>query len=294
MKAPTFLFACFGVDTDAWLEAIRRAAPDLDLRVYPDLGDADEIEYVLAWNAPATLWSRLPQLKAIFSMGAGVDKILKDPAIPTKIPLVRLVDSSLIAGMKEFVLMRVLHYHRLMPRFEAAQQSHIWTQLRAPLAQERRVGIMGLGQLGESCAKTLHALGFETLGWSRTRKTLEGVRCFAGEAQLAAFCAETEVLVCILPLTPQTENILDAKLFAQLPQGAYIINVARGAHLVDADLIAALDSRQLAGATLDVFRTEPLPPEHPFWTHPRISILPHISALYPTQNRRTHLAWQSL
>jgi glyoxylate/hydroxypyruvate reductase len=253
--------------------------PMLEIRLWPDAGDPAEIDYVLAWNHPDGFLMRFSNLRAIYSMGAGVDRLLKDPGLPEGVPIVRMVDPSLVAGMNEFVLMRVLHYHRRMPEYEVQQRAGLWGPLRPPLAEDRKVGIMGLGQLGRTCAASLAGLGFAVRGWSRTPKSLSGVQCFAGIAQLPAFLGETEILICLLPLTPETEGILNATHFAQLPQGAFLVNVARGAHLVEEDLIFALETGRIAHATLDVFRAEPLAADHPFWTHPRVAIIPHAAAL---------------
>ena len=282
-RPPVLLYACFGVDPAIWEREIRRLAPTLDLRLWPETGDPAEIDYVLTWNAPRGFWQGFPNLKAIFSLGAGVDKLLTDPELPTDIPLVRMVDPGLAAGMKEFVLMRVLHYHRHMPEFAAQQAATEWRQLRAPPAAERLVGIMGLGELGETCARMLAELGFAVSGWSRRKKEIQGVATYAGTEELGAFLAASEILVCLLPLTADTENLLNATVFARLPRGAYVINVARGAHLVEQDLLEALATGQIAGATLDVFRVEPLPPDHPFWAHPAITVVPHVSALTQPQ-----------
>jgi glyoxylate/hydroxypyruvate reductase len=280
MRSGTFvlLYACFGVDPRRWSEWLSRLAPDIELRIHPAIGDPAEVDFVFTWDHPHGFLSQFTNLRAVFSLGAGVDRLLRDPELPRNIPVVRMVDTSLVAGMAEFVLMRALHYHRQMPYYEERQRSHEWAPQRVGLAKERIVGVMGVGQLGYACAGALAAVGFSVRGWARS-KAVPGVRTFIGPDELPAFLAECEILVCLLPLTPQTEGILNRKLFAQLPRGAYLINVGRGGHLVEEDLIPALESRQLAGATLDVFREEPLPPNHPFWSHPRITVVPHISAL---------------
>lgn len=278
-KKPVLLYACFGVDPTDWIREIRTHGPDIELRIWPDAGDTSEIDYVLAWNAPAGFWGDLPSLKAIFSMGAGVDKVLADKELPDGLPLIRMVDPSLAIGMNEFVLLRVLHYHRLMPAFETQQRSGEWKQLRPKLPQDRTVGILGLGELGGAAARTLVRLGFDVGGWSRNPKSLDGVKTFSGPDGLVALAERSEILVCLLPLTNETRGILNAELFSAMQSGSYVINVARGAHLVEEDLLAALDSGKLAGATLDVFATEPLPAAHRFWTHPAVTVVPHAAAL---------------
>ncbi|WP_051329992.1 2-hydroxyacid dehydrogenase [Niveispirillum irakense] len=277
-RAPVLLFACQGVDQAAWLAALHRADPGLDIRVWPSVGDPAEIDYALLWKQPPGLLDGMVGLKAIFSMGAGVDNVLLDASLPAHIPLVRMVDPSLVAGMVEFVVMQVLHYHRSMPAYRAQQEVLHWQMLPQSLASERRVGLLGLGELGAASARALSGFGFDVLGWSRGPKTLPGVRCFQGADGLRDMLAQTDILVCLLPLTPDTRGILNRETLSHLPHGAYLINAARGAHLVEADLLPLLEEGRLAAATLDVFAVEPLPADHPFWTHPFITILPHAAA----------------
>lgn len=262
-----------------WVTELRRQKPGLDVRVWPEVGDPADIDYALVWKPPPGLLAGLPALKVIFSLGAGVDALLQDATLPDR-PLVRMVEPGLTEGMTEYVCLHVLRWHRDAPLFEAQQRAGVWRQIaHQHLARERRVGIMGLGALGADAAAALTALRFDVAGWSRSRKDLPGVTCHAGADGLAAFLARTDILVCLLPLTPQTRDILNADLFARLPTGAVVINAARGQHLVEEDLLAALDSGHLAGATLDVFRTEPLPADHAFWTHPKVTLTPHVAAI---------------
>ncbi len=279
MRAPVLLFACFGVDAVPWSRELKRALSELELRLWPDVGDLREIDYVLTWNHPPGFLGQFPALRAIFSMGAGVDRLLLDPELPADIPLVRMADPGLAVFMKEYVLMRVLHYHRDMPAYERQQRAALWQQLPPLQTCERRVGILGVGQIGGTCARALAELGFEVRGWARSARAVPGVRVFAGRERLAEFLDGLEILICLLPLTAETRGILNGELFAQLARGAWLINLARGAHLVEADLLRALNAGELAGATLDVFATEPLPREHPFWRDPRITLTPHASAL---------------
>lgn len=278
-RRETLLFACAGVDEAAWLAALRTALPEIDLRVWPQVGDPAELDYALLWKRPAQILAPASGLKLLFSMGAGVESLLADPTLSDSTPVVRMVDPTLAESMREFVTLRVLHYHRRIHEFAAAQRDGVWTPLVAKRAGDQRVGVLGLGELGLSAARALTGLGFDVAGWSRGPREVEGVTCFHGADGLQALLARTDILVCLLPLTEETEDILNAKLFDALPRGAQLINVARGRHLVDADLIAALDRGQLAHATLDVFRQEPLPASHPFWTHSRIDVTPHCSAL---------------
>lgn len=280
----SLLFACAGTDPETWAdpeiwtEALRSELPDLEIRVWPDYGEADEIEFALVWGDVARELGRFKNLKILFSLGAGVEHLLVDAAVPQEVPIVRMVDPALRSGMIEFVLMRILHYHRRMPEYEALQKQARWMPLDQKPAGEQRIGIMGLGALGGAVAETLIPFGFDLAGWSRTPGNMEGVTCFDGDDGLVPFLNRSDILVCLLPLTRATRNMLDAKLLGALPAGGFLINVARGNHLVDEDLLAALDSGHLAGATLDVFRDEPLPADHPFWSHPKITVVPHIAA----------------
>ena len=279
MANPVLLYACTGIEPEPWIDAFRRHMPELDVRLWPDMGDPADIDYVLAWKQPPGLLQSLPNLKVIFSMGAGVEHVLSDHTLPAGIPLVRMVDPGLTTGMVEFVLLSVLRYHRRLPEHEANQKAHRWQALTPKLPQDQRVGIMGLGELGAACAKSLVALGFDVAGWSRTPKLVAGVKSFHGPAGLAPFLNRTDMVVCLLPLTADTDSILNAQTLAALPRGAFVINAARGRHVEEEDLLAALDSGHIAGATLDVFRREPLPPDHPFWSHPKVTVIPHSAAL---------------
>lgn len=272
----------FKSDTDRvdwWKAELGQRMPDLEVRVWPEAGDPKDIEFALVWNMKPGVLATFPNLRAIFSLGAGVDHLFKDPALPKQIPICRVVDPYLTQRMTEYVVLHALRYHRRQPELEALQREARWDELYAPTAQERGVGIMGLGELGADAARKLSILGFKVAGWSRTPKAIEGIESFHGEAGLGPFLARTEILVCLLPLTPRTEGILDKSLFARLPKGAALINAARGRHLVEADLLGALESGQVSYAALDVFHKEPLPPEHPFWRHPRIAISPHIASI---------------
>ncbi|MCI0429301.1 MAG: glyoxylate/hydroxypyruvate reductase A [Rhodospirillales bacterium] len=272
----------FKSDTDRaqlWREAFARLAPDLDFREWPEVGDPRDIKFALVWHPIKGDLKRYPNLKVIFSLGAGIEHIFSDPELPKHVPVVRMVDHGLTKGMTEYVLLHVLRFHRRVPEMEAQQRAGVWTFLDYPPAWERRVGVMGLGVLGGDAARTLATFEFQTAGWSRRPKQIDGVDCFHGEEGLAPFLARTEILANLLPLTPGTQNILNRETFARLPRGAFLINAARGRHLVEEDLLEALDSGQLAGAALDVFREEPLPKGHPFWTHPKVWISPHVESV---------------
>jgi glyoxylate/hydroxypyruvate reductase A len=193
--------------------------------------------------------------------------------------VVRLVDPGIKEGMIEYVVYNVLRFHRRMPEYEIQQRKGLWIERRQMLPADRRVGILGLGEIGVACAEMLVRMGFDVLGWSRTKKEILNVGCFYGDEALTAFLGQSSILICLLPLTPRTEGILDRETLAALPPGAFLINVGRGAHVVESDLLAALDSGHIAGAALDVFRVEPLPRDHPFWSHPNVSVTPHVAAL---------------
>lgn len=276
----TVLFFQSDIDRgDWWADELAKRLPNIEVRVWPETGDRGEIDYALVWLPEKGLLRTMPNLKAILSLGAGVDHIFEDPDLPPGVPIARVVDPNLTERMTEYVLLHVLRYHRQQPAYDLLQAKAEWRPLDQPAAGDRRIGIMGLGVLGGDAAAKLADLGFRVAGWSRTARDLPGVECFAGPDGLAPFLNRSEILVCLLPLTAETENILDASLFAQLPRGAYLINVARGRHMVEDDLIPALDSGWLAGATLDVFRTEPLPTGHPFWDHRAITITPHVASV---------------
>jgi glyoxylate/hydroxypyruvate reductase A len=237
------------------------------------------VDLAFAWRTRPGDLARYPNLQAVFSLGAGVDGLLADPAFPRRVPLVRMVDPNLGVLMTEYVLAAVLRHHCELDHYHRLQQAGRWEKRVRPPAGERVVGIMGRGELGTRAAVALRGLGFNVRGWSRRIRPVPGVETCAGDAGLSALLASSQILVCLLPLTAQTRGILSASTFARMPRGSCLVNAARGGHVVDADLVAALDAGQLSSATLDVFETEPLPTGHPFWTHPRILITPHIASV---------------
>jgi glyoxylate/hydroxypyruvate reductase A len=272
------LFKSTPVSTARWQPFLTAAWPDRDLRFWPEVGDKAAIDYALVWHPEPGLLASLPRLKLIVSLGAGVDHILRDPTLPEGVPILRLVDPYMTQAMSEYVVLQVLRLHRLDFDYRAQQAAAEWREHAQKNAPERTVGILGFGQLGQDAARKLKALGFDVAGWSRSAKDVSGFLTFAGPQGLDALLARSEIIVSLLPMTAETENILDASLFARLPRGAAIVNVGRGRQLVEADLLAVLDSGQLSAAVLDVFREEPLPPAHPFWRHPRIIVTPHVAA----------------
>lgn len=270
-------------DRQAWSAALRRLEPDLDIRVHTDPGNIGDIEAALVWLPPPGMLAGLPNLKAIFSLAAGVDAMLGDPSLPADVPLCRMIDRSLTDGMTEFVLARVLHYHRDMHIYAAQQRRAEW-KLHLPRPPfERRVGVMGLGELGTATARRLVANGFSVSGWSRSRRDVEGVTCHAGSEAFGTFLEDVEIVICLLPLTKETEGLLDDRFFRALPEGAFLVHVGRGRQLVPGALLGALESGQLAAATIDVTPDEPLDPASPLWRHPGIDITPHTASYcHPT------------
>jgi glyoxylate/hydroxypyruvate reductase A len=278
----SILLAVTGLDPKPWEERFRTLAPQRDVRVWPDrVGESAEVAYACVWHAPRGLFARFAHLKAIFSLGAGVDHIVADPHLPD-VPVVRIVDADLTMRMTEYVVLHVLMHHRRQRLYEAQQRERIWREHHQSAANEA-VGIMGLGVLGRAAAMALRRLGFRVAGWSRTSKALADVETFHGEDGLDGFLRRTEILVCLLPTTAATRGVLNLPLLRRLKHdgaagGAYLINAGRGALQVDADIVAALDEGSLAGATLDVFPTEPLPAASPLWPHPKVTITPHNAA----------------
>lgn len=262
-----------------WVNHMRSLLPDQEINFWTDVDDPDAVEIAIVWKPDPGWLKTMKNLKVIVSIGAGIDHILVDPELPDGIPVIRTTGDDLRVRMREYVTLHVLRHHRRIPEIHAAQETREWLQIIEPPMYERGVGVMGLGNLGADCAVALSTLGFKTAGWSRTPKQIAGVECFAGEDGFKDFLSRTDILVCLLPLTPSTFGIMNKDLFAQLPENACIINSGRGEHLVDDDLIAALDSGHLRGATLDVFHKEPLQPDHPFWDHPKVLVTPHVASL---------------
>ena len=247
-------------------------------REWPDTGPPDAIRYALAWRQPPGSLARLPNLKAILVLGAGVDSVLDDPGLPANVPVARLVDAGLAGPMAQYALYAVLHFQRRMSDYFEQQRAVIWQPRDELLARNWTVGVAGLGVIGATVAQRIAAQGYPVLGWSRSGKSVAGVEVYAGATGFDLLLARTRVLVNVLPLTSQTRGILNSRTFAAMPRGSYVVNIGRGGHVVDADLITALDSGWLAGAMLDVFDQEPLPGAHPFWRHPKIIVTPHVAA----------------
>jgi glyoxylate/hydroxypyruvate reductase A len=262
----------------AWARYFAEHAPDLDFRVWPDAGNLDEVEYLIAWQPPRDFLAALPRLKVLFSSGAGIDH-LDFTAVPPHVPIVRMVEPGIINGMVEYASLAVLALHRDFFDYVEAKAARAWNPLEVPPASARTIGVMGMGVLGQAVLERLTTYGFRLRGWNRSPRPMDGVESFAGAGQLQPFLAGCDVLICLLPLTAATQGILNHELFAMLPRGAALVNVGRGPHLVDADLLEALDTGQLSRAILDVTDPEPLPPEHPFWAHPRVFVTPHVASM---------------
>jgi glyoxylate/hydroxypyruvate reductase A len=277
----TILFLSNADKTRDWAAALANELPDEEILIGVDAARrrAVDIDCAVVWWPEPGLLAQLPNLKAIFSLGAGVDHIFADAHLPEAVPIIRLIDPALTEQMTEWVVMNVLRHHRLMTDYALQQARGEWRRHDIPRAQNRRVGLMGLGVLGEAAAKGLTPFGFELAAWVRHPRRWEGGTLFAGAERLQDFLARTDIAVCLLPLTKVTHGILDARAFAAMPIGASIINGARGGHVIPADLIAALDHGQISAATLDVFDTEPLPNDDPLWHHPRITLTPHVAAV---------------
>jgi glyoxylate/hydroxypyruvate reductase len=269
------LFCATQTKAQPWIDNLRTALPQADVQEWqPGAAPAD---YVVVWAPPQVLFDQQPALKGVFNIGAGVDALMK-LRLPPQAVLVRLDDAGMSVQMAEFVCHALIRHFRELDVFESEMKQGRWGFRKPRIRAEFPVGIMGLGVLGQRVAQAIAQFEFPVLGWSRTARSVPGVECFAGAEQFDAFLAASRVLVCLLPLTDETRDVMNRDTLSKLRPGGYVINVARGAHLVDEDLIALLDSGHLAGAALDVFRTEPLPAEHPFWRHPKIALTPHASA----------------
>jgi glyoxylate/hydroxypyruvate reductase A len=273
----TFVYKADPNRAVTWARLFAQHRPGLSFRVWPDAGEPRDVRFLAAWLPPDDLAAAFPKLEVLFSVGAGVDQ-LNLARIPDGVKLVRMIDPALVATMAEYVSFSVIALHRDMLLYLAQQRGRMWREHRVRAPGSSRVGVMGMGMLGRAALAQLGALGFDCAGWNRSRREEAGVRCYAGVAELDAFLARTDILVCLLPLTESTRGILNRRIFDTLPEGAAVINAGRGGHLVEGDLLAALDSGQLRAAILDVCEAEPPASDHPFWDHPRIWLTPHIAS----------------
>jgi len=263
-------------NAEAWRDNFADQLPDLEIRIFPEANDLEDIEYLAFIRPDFDVIPPLPNLKAMFSRSAGVEAFINHPKLP-KVPLGKIEPSGGDPMMTEYTIMHVLRLHRDMPGYAAAQANREW--LRKPIVrpEQRRVGFLGLGLMAKAPALVLKQLGFPVSAWVRSPRQDEELPIFHGPDQLERFLNQTDIAVCLLPLTKETEGILCARTFAMMPKGAMVINIGRGGHVVDADLIAALDSGQLSYAALDALKPEPLPPESSLWTHPKVTVMPHVA-----------------
>ncbi len=268
-------FCCPGVKAEPWLAGLRAALPGAT--VEPWTAGAPQAEHAVVWAPPQQFLNEQAGIKGIFNIGAGVDALLK-LRLPQGAVVARIDDGGMAVQMAEYVCHAVIRHFRELDRYERDGAQGDWTYRKPRSRADYPVGIMGLGVLGVRVARAVAQFDFPVHGWSRSPKAVDGVRCYAGASEFEAFLAASRFLVCLLPLTDQTQGIMNRASLSKLQPGGYVINVARGAHLVDEDLLALLDSGHVAGATLDVFRTEPLPAEHPLCRHPKVTVTPHISA----------------
>lgn len=261
-----------------WQTNFAEQMPQVDFRCWPDVGNPQDIRYLIAWTLDPELVADLPNLEVLFSIGAGVDQ-LDLSCLPEHVRVVRMIEAGITTTMVEYVSMAALCLHRDLPFYLSEQRKGQWSYQEVRFCSERTVGVMGLGELGKATLESLRQLGFKTAGWSRSGAEIEGTRCYAGADEMDLFLAQCEILVCLLPLTADTRGILSRDRFARMPHGSSLINVARGGHLVEQDLLDALETGQLRYAFLDVSDPEPLPADHPFYRHPAIMLTPHIAGV---------------
>jgi glyoxylate/hydroxypyruvate reductase A len=275
---PTIVIKLGQERAEGYINELHKLDPDLEIREWPEVGDPADVDIAMVWKMPYGELAKFPNLKLIMSMAAGVDHVLSDPKIPRGIPLVRVTDAHMARSMSHWVAMNILRLHREAAHYDGLRQGREWPPERAFDTDAIQVGILGLGYLGSHVARMLQAMGLKVQGWSRTAKQLDGIPSFQGADGLRKMAESTNFLVCLLPNTPATVGVMNAALFALMPRGSYVLNAGRGAQLVEADLTAALNAGQIAGAALDVFTVEPLPEAHSFWDDGRIIMTPHHAA----------------
>ncbi|WP_255990528.1 2-hydroxyacid dehydrogenase [Chitinolyticbacter albus] len=263
---------------EAWLDALRAALPDVTVAAWPDPVKVDAVRYLAAWRPPEHFFAQFPALKAVFTLGAGVDRFVERNDLASHVAIVRLTDAGMVAQMAEYVLYGVLRFQRDFDLYAAQQHGHHWLQHAPRSAAQTRVTVLGLGEIGGVVATRLATLGYVVSGWSRGRRALEGVACHEGLTALEALLEQTDILVNLLPSTPRTRSLLDGPRLSRLPAGAAIIHAGRGDQLDLDALVLLLDADRLRGAVLDVFPEEPLPPDHPLWRHPKVLMTPHVAA----------------
>ena len=269
---------------ELWQKAIKAADPNVEVFSYLEPHDKDAVEVALVWKHPKGSLRSYPNLKYIASSGAGVDYVFEDETTPKNLPITRVVDAMLASDMSEYVIAAIFSFLKHLNAYKIDQFHKVWKPRPYHRISDFKIGIMGLGALGTLLAKDLVRFGFTPQGWANSKRELQGVKTFQGETEFGKFLSTSHILVCLLPLTNATTGILNATLFEQLPKGTYVINAARGGHLVDQDLLDYIDNGQISGATLDVFHQEPLPTTHPFWENEKINITPHYASVSDTDS----------
>jgi len=268
----------FWEDMEVWSSGLQEVMPEMDVRVYPDEGDVNDVEYAVVWKHPRGILKKYPNLKAILSLGAGVDHIISDPELPEGLPIVRLVDKKLTHEMCLHALHWVLHFHSDQYLYRIQQQSREWIQQSSVQSEDRTIGIMGLGNIGKAIGDSLVNLDFNVIGWgARPKHSLGNIEYYCGHEQLSDFLSQTDILINVLPLTENTKNILSKIELAFLPKGSFIINIGRGGIINESDLLTTLDSGHITATALDVFAQEPLPENNSLWVHPSVYVTPHIA-----------------
>ncbi|MEI4488164.1 glyoxylate/hydroxypyruvate reductase A [Frigidibacter sp. MR17.14] len=293
----TFLIQSLPERVETFRRHFAADLPEVAFATDPDAVDPADVRYLMAWTFPEDLATRYPNLELVFSTGAGIDQVVKAP-LPPKARLVRMVEAGITSLIREYAVMAVMALHRDLPGYIAQQRSGTWQALSFTYADERRIGVLGLGELGQAVLDALRPFGFPLSGWSRSPKDIPGVACHHGPEGLDAVLAASDILICLLPLTDETRGILNAALFAKLPRGAGLIHMGRGGHSDQEAILAALDEGQLGGVVIDVTEPEPLPADHPLWRHPRVILTPHVGArsraesgaVATVANIRRHLA----
>ena len=268
----------FWEDMEVWSNGLKNAMPEMDIKVYPDDGDVNEVEFAIVWKHPRGILKKYPNLKAILSLGAGVDHIISDPDLPEGLPIIRLVDKKLTHEMCLHSLHWVLHFHSDQYLYRSQQLKRQWIQQSSIQTEDRTIGIMGLGNIGRSIGELLVNQGFNVIGWGANKKSsITGIQYYFGQEQLSDFLSNTNILINVLPLTSNTANILTKNELSLLPKDSFIINIGRGGIIDEDDLLALLDEGHIKAVALDVFAQEPLPENNSLWGHPSVYITPHIA-----------------
>ncbi|EAR01299.1 2-hydroxyacid dehydrogenase [Maribacter sp. HTCC2170] len=267
-----------------WIQALKKAAPDIPIYSHFEEHPKESVKMAVVWKPPMGAFNQYPNLECIGSSGAGVDFLFEDKDLPKHLPITRVVDEYLAKDMSEHVIALIFSHLKNLNQYKLDQFNKVWKPIDYQRIEDLTIGIMGLGALGKVLAKDLIRFGFTVQGWSGSKKNIDGVRTFEGEEGQVDFLKSTEILICLLPLTENTFGILNKELFKQLPKGAHVVNVARGGHLIDEDLLEMLDKSHLSGASLDVYHQEPLSTEHPFWEHPKVHMTPHYASVSDTDS----------